>query len=31
MRNQRRNKNHSVLRERLRREDAAELAKLTPA
>jgi len=31
MRNQRRNKKHSALREQLRREDAADLAKLTPA
>ena len=28
---QRRNKHYSALRERLKREDAAELAKLTPA
>ncbi len=31
MRNRRRNKHYSALRERLKREDAAEVAKLTPA
>ena len=31
MKNQRRNKCYSALRERLKREDAADLAKLTPA
>jgi hypothetical protein len=31
MKNQRRNKHYSALRERLKREDAADLAKLTPA
>ena len=31
MPNQRRNKNHSALRERLKREDADAAAKLTPA
>jgi len=31
MPNQRRNKNHSALRERLKREDAADLARLSPA
>jgi hypothetical protein len=31
MPNQRRNKNHSALRERPKRQDAADLVKLTPA
>lgn len=31
MPNQRRNRKYSALRERLKREDAADLAKLTPA
>jgi len=31
MRNQRKNKHHSPLRDRLKREDAADFAKLTPA
>ena len=31
MRNQRKNKHYSALRERLKREDAADLAKLTPS
>ena len=31
MRNQRRNKHYSALREQLKTEDAADLAKLTPA
>ena len=31
MRNQRKSRHYSALRERLKREDAADLAKLTPA